>query len=267
MRFADVEVSLGQSCGLTLVETVICWGDDLHGTIIPPAGAMTAIAIGEEQLCGLRPNGLAECWGHSAQFENPPRVALKSVAAGPHHMCGLRSDQTIVCWGNKQPSQWAESPPPTGPMQAMALGDDFTCGLTVDEALACSGANAPVASRPGPFVSLSAFDGTVCGISAGDQLARCWDSEIDAAPVFSQPLERLGRRGPCAVGLSGEAACWIGAVSSGRGAARSVAATTVHACAVNAKDAVRCWFLDQPKAQALGLDCRLVTPGRPPKRC
>ncbi|MXY21518.1 MAG: hypothetical protein F4Y49_09325, partial [Dehalococcoidia bacterium] len=71
------------------------------------SGTLTFISIsaGGEHTCGVRSDGLVECWGSNHSLlgfggqATPPSGSFASVSAGGEHTCGVRTDGSVECWG------------------------------------------------------------------------------------------------------------------------------------------------------------------------
>jgi len=103
--------------------TVDCWGAGFSRSVpgsptplaVPGVGGLTAIAAGEEHVCGLLPSGAVVCWGSYAVASNdggfdgvdptivPGLTDAIALAAGKGFTCAIRSNGTVVCWGVDQP--------------------------------------------------------------------------------------------------------------------------------------------------------------------
>ena len=72
-------------------------------TVPPLATGFTELAAGHKHLCGLRADGLVECWGKNYAGEaEPPHTYFTAISSGEKYSCGLRTDGTIRCWGSNR---------------------------------------------------------------------------------------------------------------------------------------------------------------------
>ena len=103
----------------------------------PPATGFTALAAGHEHLCGLRADGLVECWGlnHAGEAE-PPNTRFTTISSGDRYSCGLRPDGTVECWGENYHRQ---ADAPDGRFISVVVGGDTSCGLRPDRSIECWG--------------------------------------------------------------------------------------------------------------------------------
>ena len=150
LRAGVVAVSAGDShvCALTLLGTVLCWGENSHGQLgdgtttaatapVPVSGlplGAGAISAGHAHTCAVGADGGVRCWGDDDQGEigagtaNPSGDVLSpvevaglvgpaiEVAAGGEHTCALLADGALSCWGENAEGQLGigslESPRP-----------------------------------------------------------------------------------------------------------------------------------------------------------
>ena len=89
------------------------------GQATPPEGAFASVSAGDEYTCGVRTNGLIECWGSNKDIVSqyvgqatPPGGSFTSVSAGWFHACGLRTDGSVECWGDNGYGQATLPRPP-----------------------------------------------------------------------------------------------------------------------------------------------------------
>jgi hypothetical protein len=95
--FSDVSVGYWLICGVR-DGAVVCWGSDDRTDV--PQGTFSRVSSGGAHFCGLKPNGVLECWGSSFGTQPPPPAALyKQVSAGIGITCGVMDDDQITCWG------------------------------------------------------------------------------------------------------------------------------------------------------------------------
>ena len=182
-----VQVSTGRytTCALSSVGGVLCWGDNIHGTlevtptrtsvttpIVPHSlsSGVSALALSEFSVCALFTNGNLRCWGANGNGQTGDGYRVRtispmSVHSGPGNSAPLTGMQEIGS------SQWS------------------TCGVTATGALRCWGYNfygelgvAQQANRPQPVDHASLTSGVVavdgrsygmCALLTNTQV-HCW---------------------------------------------------------------------------------------------
>lgn len=83
LQFQSIYAGITSTCGLTITDKAYCWGSNMYlklgiGSdndsgvpiaIAAPKGekplVFSSLTVGEEQACGLTPNGKAYCWGEN----------------------------------------------------------------------------------------------------------------------------------------------------------------------------------------------------------
>jgi hypothetical protein len=117
------------SCGITITQTVQCWGG-IPGQQIPEQvpGLFTQITASELYACGVRTDGSLLCWGHSHVIRFMPPAGLPNtrttrahsagygvkfvqVSCSAHHCCALDSNAHAHCFGYG--NSFGEIYPPT----------------------------------------------------------------------------------------------------------------------------------------------------------
>lgn len=174
-----------------------------------------------------------------------------AVDTGGSATCAIRAkDRGIDCWGLNELGQ--ASPPLKGKFKSLSLGGSVGCALTIGNRLACWGQET---SLPGPdqvrrrYVAVSAGEGHVCVIRAGNRAVECWGSNTHGqlnSPrgAFRSISSRANKT--CGVRQNGLLACWgdpaFLAYPRPTGTFRDVSVGTLHGCAVRADDSkVVCW--------------------------
>lgn len=230
VTFQSVAVGGLHSCGVTLRNEVLCWGenstgqlgtgDDVFRTIPWPVSHGTnqfsRVVLGAAHSCALSTEDEVLCWGANnagqlglgnlsdLQVSVPAEVgggrSYVGLAVGGAHTCALATSRAAFCWGNAAQGQ---------------LGT----GIVV------------AAPRPNPDSVIGGFTyeritaGTehTCGLTVGGE-AYCWglgrdgrlgtgSTENTAEParagdgMFFSDLS-AGETHTCAVGLDGTAHCW-----------------------------------------------------------
>ncbi|KAF2570314.1 hypothetical protein F2Q70_00000261 [Brassica cretica] len=102
-RFIAIAAGSRQACAVTVDSDVECWGQTY---ISPPREKFSALAVGENRICGVRwVNGTVTCWGSNG-FSLPRRlenVEFTSIYANGLIFCGVvKSNYTLYCWGDHE---------------------------------------------------------------------------------------------------------------------------------------------------------------------
>lgn len=113
------------------------------------------IAVGHAHMCGLRGDGLLDCWDRDPRNLFPTTPTLDAyvveVVAGHNHICALLEDGRVECWGDNRMGQLGQgsTTPSATPMHVnlgiavveLQAAADATCGLTENSTLICWGDN------------------------------------------------------------------------------------------------------------------------------
>ncbi|KAH0856084.1 hypothetical protein HID58_084345 [Brassica napus] len=102
-RFIAIAAGSRQACAVTVDSDVECWGQTYTS---PPSEKFSALAVGEDRICGVRwVNGTVTCWGSNG-FSLPRRlenVEFTSIYANGLIFCGVvKSNYTLYCWGDHE---------------------------------------------------------------------------------------------------------------------------------------------------------------------
>jgi alpha-tubulin suppressor-like RCC1 family protein len=141
--------------------------------LVDPDLTFVSIVAGAAHACALTQEGVAYCWGDNSSGQ---LGALASNGQKP-----ANSSTPLKVWGNVK-------------FTSLATRYNTTCGLDPDGNAWCWGSNdkgqilfggniqefdskpMPVASKPGPWISLATGSGHTCGIRKGGK-AECWGSD------------------------------------------------------------------------------------------
>mmetsp|Transcript_28695 Transcript_28695/g.27492 ORF Transcript_28695/g.27492 Transcript_28695/m.27492 type:complete len:319 (-) Transcript_28695:52-1008(-) len=112
VTFIQLASGISFTCGITLEQTVLCWGNVRNGGRVP--GLFTQITASELYACGVRTDGSVLCWGHSHVLKDTPKPKDKDrdgfrgvggvrkfvqVSCSTHHCCALDTNAHAHCWG------------------------------------------------------------------------------------------------------------------------------------------------------------------------
>ncbi len=226
LRFLEVRVGTGFTCGLTTVNRVYCWGASLGtepGTSpqfssvpaeVSGGRRFSQLRTGSGHACALTSVRVAFCWGDNSRGQlgdgtrtnrrSPIQVAtglrFLQIRAGGNHSCGVTTDRRAFCWGSNVSGQ---------------LGDGTEL-MRVKPVLVKGGYS---------FLQLSTGGGHTCGVSTANR-AYCWgfnqEGQLgDGGSGFNR------RHRPVAV---------AGALQFS-----GVGAGTSHTCAVTTNGNAYCW--------------------------
>lgn len=225
--WVELELGARQGCVIDEEGGLICAGFTDPNGIMPPDlpeffaaqfpvrsdQRWRTVRIGPIHACGIRLDGLVDCWGRSrrGQLGDPDlgngvhdSVVMRAppgwrdVAVGETASCGIRADRSLWCWGDNLNGQLgaARNVEERGPVEvagrhrwlAVSLGPRRACAIREDQSLWCWGDNrsgqlgdgtyqsvdSPV--RVGPDLRWIALDiGEVHGCAeAEDHSVWCW---------------------------------------------------------------------------------------------
>ena len=177
LRFAMISGGDINTCGMTSIGAVYCWGANLYGQVgdgttterdvpTPVDGGFqfNDLSVGGFHACAIRSEGgQAMCWGYNASGElgdgttdvrTAPTpiagsLAFAYIRAGGSHTCAIVSGGAVYCWGDNDAGQLGDGTTtdrhePTliaGPYAfgVIATGRWHTCALTRDGAAYCWG--------------------------------------------------------------------------------------------------------------------------------
>lgn len=167
-----------QVCGLTNGH-VQCWRP--FKSNVAPAGSelFKAITAGADFVCGITLNQTVLCWGGSAEVRKTnPSLKMNSVFAGGSHACGIGIDGLVTCWGENESGQTAVPAHQESEFASLALGMNHSCGLRNDDnsTVVCWGSI--VNPKENGFVTIVAGDGFTCGVLVGNFSVFCWGGPV-----------------------------------------------------------------------------------------
>ncbi len=217
-EFTSVSAGEHHTCGVRIDGVVECWGGNLDGQATPPDGEFASVSAGYYHTCGVRIDGSVECWGRNDEGQaTPPDGGFASVSGGHSHTCGVRPNGSVECWGSNDEEQ---STPPDGAFASVSAAVRHTCGLKPDGVVECWGSGGRFRTPKGVLASISAGGGHTCGVLT-DGWIQCAGSDErgEATPpdgVFISVSAGAGYT--CGVRADGSVECW-GADALARGAA------------------------------------------------
>ena len=261
--FTAISTGSQHACGLRVSGEVACWGSNtikwLSGDVVavwepkdgtgrarPPRGAFTAVTVGDDHSCGIRPDGSVECWGDDAYGQStPPPGTFTALSAGSSFTCGLRPDGRAECWGGLPAdrdygsgparSEHAPVPAPTGQFAALSAGLGQACGLRLDGGMDCW------------FPGRSEYYGPVHFDLSAEEPAERWKQTFDVThvPAGAYTALSVGGRHACGLRADTSVACWggnlQGQAAAPPGGFRSVTSGGRHTCAITTDHEVACW--------------------------
>lgn len=268
------------SCAVTVSGVAMCWGHNLNqqlgdGTTTQRATPVAVgglgtnvqrVTVGNTHSCALMADGEVKCWGagNNGELGDGRRVTsgtpvqvqglgagVQDIAAGANHTCVVTSAGAVKCWGLNGYGQLGDGTTMHRPIPVDALGFagdarsiatsyQHTCAVTASGAVKCWGYNT-VGQLGDGSTSSKSTPVTVSGIVSGA-------SSVSA-----------GAYNTCVRAVDGRALCWgdntYGQLGNGtttgsrvpvvvQGLATGVQhimAGDLHACALTAEGAVRCW--------------------------
>lgn len=263
-------------CGLDLVGTAFCAGDNTYGQLgvgslsggyggyLEVAGGLRyrSISAAQNHTCALSLAGRAYCWGWNQFGElgtgTGPDTALAPTAVattlrftdlvvGRHHSCGLTLAGDAWCWGRNSSGELGDGSVQDQPMPVkvsggirfaeLSLGTDHSCGTANDGTGYCWGRN-----LRGPL-----GDGTTASRS----------TPVPVSGGYLWASLRAGSQHTCGRTVTDQVLCWglnwdgqVGLETATRrtptpvagGAQYSmVSVGTDHACAVTVGQVGHCW--------------------------
>jgi alpha-tubulin suppressor-like RCC1 family protein len=247
--------------------------------VIGSSNVFTQVDAGWSHTCGLRDDGVVECWGDNSFGQAPVTKAAASGAFtqvsaggdyragnGGFHTCALRDDGVVECWGDNSFGQAPAIKTASGGIFIqVSAGGSHTCALRNDGDAECWGDNsfgqAPVSKGAiaayVSFTQVSAGGYHTCA-RTDFETVECWGrNDLVQAPAIlggSGGTEHFvqvsaGHLHTCALRGAGTVAC-VGDNGSGQapsgkaaasGAFTQASAGGAHTCALRDDAVVECW--------------------------
>ncbi|KAJ1454664.1 regulator of chromosome condensation 1/beta-lactamase-inhibitor protein II [Pelagophyceae sp. CCMP2097] len=223
-QFVQISAGHFHTCGITVSETIACWGDGRE-ELYRPVGLFQQVSAGGHHSCGLTKDGEARCWGqdHRSGCTKPPRGRFSQVGAGDGFSCGLRPTGALECWGS---NDRGEAAPPRGRFVQLAISTSSRHGCAVtyeNNDVVCWGENRKGEAPPrlaGPLAQVAVGYKTTCVITGDGRHVDCYGSasryfntrDKHAAAAFGPDGRQweevsVGRDHICAVDSEGELFC------------------------------------------------------------
>ncbi len=235
------------------------------------------VSAGYEHTCGLRANGVLECWGYNAAGETEvPAGLYADVSAGFDATCAVHTDGTLACWGSA--NYGAPSPPSGSDYTAVSLAFSLACATDTSGRLTCWGANAtdttPTTSgatevsvsahaacaldeagdlvswiggsdATGPFLQVDAAYTGCATLRMDGEIDTSQDARTGTLPAGPFAVMDVGPLTGCALDAAGAATCWgnddDGQASPPTDAFGQISMGYYHACGVTTDGFVDCW--------------------------
>ncbi len=106
--FSALALGNNYTCALRTDGRAVCQGDDSDGQSSPPSGMSFAqISAGDRQSCGITPLGGLECWGIARISDHSQKFASASVGYG--RICALNVAGSPTCWQSIEAGEGAFS--------------------------------------------------------------------------------------------------------------------------------------------------------------
>jgi len=174
---AYINAGVDHACAIKPGGEVFCWGDNLYGESMVPAGRYLQISAGYRHTCGIRDDGTTACWGRDQKGQSsPPEVALAQVSAGAYQTCGIQTNGALVCWGE----DYDYSPPDgTFTQVSTARSGTHACALDTEGQPHCWGYDEFGQAQPPDrrFTTISAGGTHSCGRTEEGEFI-CWGNDI-----------------------------------------------------------------------------------------
>lgn len=209
-------------CAVRADSTLSCYGSNLN---TPPDELFASVAVSNNDVCGLTPEGAVLCWpaftsDSSTPFTNPSASPLASVwtAADGSSFCGLDAAGKAECW-NRNGALFA---PADLTFQAVRVAADRACGLVADGTLSCWNGETLIESGAPEGETFNAFglgSAHTCALRT-DGLASCWGDnsvrQLQAPTDLTFKAISVTGDNTCAIDtLDGLIKCWGPAADGG----------------------------------------------------
>jgi hypothetical protein len=218
----------------------------------PPPPVLTQVSGGEWHTCGLRSDGVIDCWGDDDGKGRTykPDGTFQAVSSASWHNCGIKTDGTLYCWGEEDRGRISGRP--TGnTFTQVTVGDWHGCGLKTNGSVDCWGIQdgGRTDDKAGPFKQVRSGNWHNCAIKTDDTLY-CWGINdtgrtVPPAGTFKQ-IDVADWHG-CGVRTNGTVDCW-GKPDAGRTddppssmTFKQVTTGNWHNCGIKTDGTLYCW--------------------------
>lgn len=198
------------ACGITLDQSVVCWGNLPQGKS-SPGGLFSQIAGSRYFACGVMTDGKINCWGfYAPQDFQQLNHNFVQVSCSEVHCCGLNIYGHAICWGNNYFNQTH-----TPIIEISASGEEVV-QLEPDDDENYEDDDETDVSEKTTFKEVifkSVSVGSMsCGIRYKDSALQCW-GHTKASPELRNlpgPFRQIttGHHGTCAILEDDRAICW-----------------------------------------------------------
>jgi len=181
LRFVELTIGDGHSCGLEVSGDLYCWGinvagqlgdgttiDRLTPTHVAAGMRFTSVGAGLHATCGVATDAVGYCWGDnswgqlgtgvvggssSAPVPIASSLQFKSIEMGTFVACGVTISLEAYCWGTATFGRLGAGvdfeEPQASPVkvagglrfQSVTMGADHACGVTPEGSAWCWGLN------------------------------------------------------------------------------------------------------------------------------
>jgi hypothetical protein len=230
MHFTAVSAGDITTCGITMTQTMLCWGyfGNGSGTFVPSGllHHVSDLSVGEA-ICAVGSIGgkVACAWstdfGEAQVFTGPAQQIAGDFSPAIGSGCVLERTGHASCWGStSDPTTGAPGlPDGRGVFAQISVADSYACGIRPSGSLFCWGLDARDGAQhppPGAFMAVNVgdnVDGYGCGVRRDHALA-CWPAwfvnGMGRVPsgAFNQVSLSQTRWFACGVRTLGAAFCW-----------------------------------------------------------
>ncbi len=135
----DVSTAHSHSCGIRGNGLLECWGSDSYDNTVTPAGTFIDVSSWANNTCAIDTKGELSCWGHPENYivTQKPGGVFSEVSLGAQYACALESDGALVCWGGIDTTGYTTAPPAGETFESLHCGDSICCALDEDGYATC----------------------------------------------------------------------------------------------------------------------------------